>query len=137
VTNRKRWRNGTAVGVSNDIGTLDLQIIEQCCGVVCHILERLRRVDFLLGPRLFESSLDIGKSQIVEFRRQPDIAIVIGNDEENSIHQGLNQKLWPCKNLRTESTHKQQWLSVPHAPGLIFYFNSVNANLRHPKNSYF
>ena len=53
----------------NDIGTLNSQIIEQCRGGG-QVLKRIRRIDFLFGPRLFESNLDIGGSPIAEFRRQ-------------------------------------------------------------------
>ena len=75
MINRKRLHNGTAVGVFYDIGTLDLQIIEQCRGGVGHVLKRIRRIDFLFGPRLFESNLDIGGSPIAEFRRQRNISV--------------------------------------------------------------
>ena len=74
MTNRKRLHNGTAVGVSNDIGTLNLQIIEKCRGGG-QVLKRIRRIDFLFGPRLFESNLDIGGSPIAEFRRQRNISV--------------------------------------------------------------
>ena len=136
MTNRKRLHNGTAVGVSNDIGTLNLQIIEQCRGGG-QVLKRIRRIDFLFGPRLFESSLDIGGSPIAEFRRQPNISVVIGNNEEIGIHQGLSPRFRPCENLRAEPTDKLQWSSAKHTPSLIFDFNTVNACLRDPANSFF
>ena len=137
MMNRKRLHNGTAVGVFNDIGTLDLQIIEQCRGGVGHVLKRIRRIDFLFGPRLFESSLDIGGSPIAEFHRQPKISVVVGNDEETGIRQGLNQSFQPCENLRAEPTDKQQWSSATHTPSLIFDFNTVNACSRDLINSFF
>ena len=136
MTNRKRLHNGTAVGVSNDIGTLNLQIIEQCRGGG-QVLKRIRRIDFLFGPCLFESNLDIGGSPIDEFRRQPNITVFLSIDEETGIHQGRNQRFRPCENLRAAPTDKQQWSSATHTPGLIFDFNTVNPCLRDPANSFF
>ena len=136
MTNRKRLHNGTAVGVSNDIGTLHLQIIEQCRGGG-HVLKRIRRIDFLFGPRLFESNLDIGGSPIAEFRRQPNITDFLSIYEETGIHQGRNQRFRPCENLRAAPTDKQQCSSATHTPSLIFYFNTVNPCLRDPANSFF
>ena len=136
MTNRKRLHNGTAVGVSNDIGTLNLQIIEQCRGGG-QVLKRIRRIDFLFGPRLFESNLDIGGSPIDEFRRQPNITVFLSIDEETGIHQGRNQRFRPCENLRAAPTDKQQWSSATHTPSLIFDFNTVNPCLRDPANSFF
>ena len=92
---------------------------------------------FCLVRAYLKATLISADLQSPSFVDNPISRFVIGNDEEIGIHQGRNQRFRPCENLRAEPTDKLQWSSATHTPSLIFDFNTVNACLRDPANSFF
>ena len=73
----------------------DAERIQQAGRIVGHVLNCVRRVDGLAGPRLLEGPADIRRPGLIEPGGEPGIAVVEHQRPETGLRQPVDQRIRP------------------------------------------
>src|SRR5690606_20170251 len=124
-------RDRTAVRTADNMRRLDAEGVQKAGGVVRHVLQRVGGLHLLLGACGREGALDVGRSPVVELRREAGIPVVEGDDAETPAGEAVDHALRPADQLRPEAADHKDDLAVLRAVGFVFDLDSVGICLRH------
>ena len=85
----------------------DAKSVHQPDRVLGHIIEIVGRGDQLAGERAQEGGLDVDLRRVLDFRRQPYVAIVEADDAKAAVGQPAAKGVRPGDHLRGEAHDKE------------------------------